>query len=153
MRLRRRQRRPIHYSHHMPDYIRAFSICGLSSDAEVAEVLAREFDSRIVGSKVSEWRKEYPDFNSAVVGAVQDLQAQAITVIGKAIQDGDLSAAKWLLERRNSLFKPSSKIEHDGRIEGIDARIAARLAEDELREMGVILDDEEDYREKPSRVP
>lgn len=139
--MRARGRTTVYFSHAMPDYIRHYTLSGLTSDADVAERLAARFDPEITEEHVKRWRREYRRFNNAVAGALSDTDARAVSVITDAIDSGDVATAKWWLERRNANFKPTAKLEHGGRIEGLDARLANRISEAELRERGIIADD------------
>lgn len=134
------------YSHHMPDWVREHSLSGMVSHDDVASVLRRKFDERITPAHVAQWRRQHAKFESAVVGALNDLQAECMTVIGEAVRGGDVATAKWVMERTNERFKPSSKVDMRSSVQNLDDRLSRRaVSESELRAAGVLYDDETDF--------
>lgn len=135
-------KRTVYYSAHMPDFVRQYSIAGLSSNDDVALLLRQRFDERITAQHVAKWRQQEPKFERAVSGALHELQVEAIHTIRDAIEDGDVSAAKWLLERTNERFRPSSKVDMNSKVETLDERMSKRaISEEELYTNGVLYDD------------
>lgn len=131
------------YHHSMVDYIREFMLCGLTGNAAVADILSQEYDRPIGAEHVAAWRRMYRRFDIVCTHALTQFQAQCMGVIGQAVADGDVATAKWAMERTNPAFRPSAKVEHGGRIEGLGDMLARRVSEDELRKQGILTDDDE----------
>lgn len=84
--------------------------------------------AQIVGiaeQTISSWRKEYPDFDSALVQIKDDLRAQAVGVTIKHMQkkdyidglptDAAAKTAQWMLENiDNKNFSKKQSVEHTG---------------------------------------
>lgn len=138
------------YLHGMASYIEQFSLIGLTGNSEVARILSEQYGQDIAAHDVARWRRQYPRLNAKIVNALDVLQAKSMRVIGNAVDDGDVTTAKWVMERTNDLFKPSSKINLSGRVEGLSDMLARRTSEEQLRAQGVLYDedgkdDDEDY--------
>jgi hypothetical protein len=131
------------YHPSMADYIVEFCLCGMSGNAELAEQIAHGYSMPVTADLVQRWRNQHRRFDRACVASLVQLQAVAMGQISQAIYEGDVATSKWLMERTNAAFKPSSKLEHGGRIEGLGDMLARRVSEDELRKQGVLVDDED----------
>lgn len=130
------------YLHGMASFIESYSLLGLTGNSEVAAILSEHYGQDITSADVARWRRQYPRLNAKIVNALHNLEAKSIKVIANAIDDGDVASAKWVLERRNEHFKPASKINLSGRVEGLSDLLARRMSEDELRAKGVLYDED-----------
>lgn len=132
------------YLHGMADFIASYSLIGLTGNSEVARILSEHYGQDITSSDVSLWRRQHPRLNAKIVNALDNMEAKSIRVVANAIDEGDVATAKWFLERRNEHFKPSSKVNLSGRVEGLSDMLARRASEDDLRAAGVLYDKDED---------
>lgn len=130
------------FFHSMADFIEQFSLTGLTGNSEVARILSEHYGQDITAGDVARWRRQYPRLNMKIVNALDNMSAKCSRVISRAVDDGDVATAKWFLERRNDHFKPSSKLNLSGRVEGLSDLLARRTSEEQLRAQGVLYDDD-----------
>ncbi len=126
----------------MASYIEQYSLIGLTNNSEVAAILAERYGQDITAADISRWRRQYPRLNAKISNALHNMEAKCMRVISNAVDDGDVATAKWFMERRNEHFKPSSKLNLSGRVEGLSDLLARRTSEDQLRAQGVLYDED-----------
>lgn len=134
----------VRYMHSMVDFMEDYVASGLVDNADVARILASAYDAPITAADVAQWRRQYPRFDRRIINGLDELRAEAVGVVVRAIRENDVTTAKWLLERRHPDFKPSSKVDMNGRLEGMEGMLARRVTEAELRKQGILIDDDED---------
>lgn len=130
------------YLHGMASHIEQYSLIGLTGNSEVARILSEHYGQDIAAADVSRWRRQYPRLNAKITNALDNMEAKCARVISTAVDDGDVATAKWFLERRNEHFKPSSRVNLSGRVEGLSEMLARRTSEDQLRKDGVLFDED-----------
>ncbi len=133
----------VRFRHSMADYVQDYLLCGLTGNADIARILAEGYDMPIEAADVARWRRQHARFDAKCTNAQDALQAVSMGVVGRAIKDGDVTTARWYLERTNANFKPSSKVDMSNRIEGLGDMLSRRMTEDELRKQGVLSDDDD----------
>lgn len=128
------------YFHSMVQYMREHVLAGLTKNSDVARVLSAGYGQKIEAGDVARWRRQHPRLNDAIVCGLDNMSAAAAGVVASAIRDGDVATAKWFLERRNVLYKPTAKIEGGGRGGDLDDLLRQRMSEDDLYALGVLKD-------------
>jgi hypothetical protein len=128
------------YFHSMVYYLREHVLSGLSSNSDVARVLSHAYGQNIEAGDVARWRRQHKRLNEVIVCGMDNMNAAAVGVVAGAIHDGDVATARWWLERRNTLFKPTAKIEGGGRGGDLDDLLKQRMSEDDLYALGVLRD-------------
>jgi hypothetical protein len=131
----------VRYFHSMTDHVADYVLSGLTDNSDIARILGDAYDMPITAADVRRWRQEHRRFNAMCVNAHDHLTACAVGVVARAIKDGSTSDAWRYLERTNPRFKPSQKVDHGGRIEGLADMLARRMSEDDLKDQGVLEDD------------
>jgi hypothetical protein len=130
------------FQHSMVDYLREHILAGLAGNGEIARVLADGYAKPIASEHVAAWRRQYARFDMVCTNALEQMHAECAGLLRQSVKDGDVATAKWWLERTNQRFKPASKLEHAGRVEGLGEMLSRRVSEDELRAQGVLIDDD-----------
>jgi hypothetical protein len=132
---------PVRFHYAMCAVVEDHALAGLTGNAELAEILADVFDMPATATHIAQWRRQHPRFNRAVINALHNLDRIAIGNIRREMVEGDVVTSKWWLERRNPLFKPSSKVEHGGKVEGLAELLQRRTSDQELEQEGVLIYD------------
>jgi transposase-like protein len=117
---------------------RTLAMAGITSNAE----LAARFG--VSTTAVANWRKQFPEFEQAIQGGHVELVEEMTDVVVRSAREGDITSARYLLDRRAPAFKPSSKTELSGRVEGLADLIARRVSDEALRAQGVLYDEDDE---------
>lgn len=137
------------FSYHYIDRVRRASLACMVSNADIARVLQRA-DDRITTSHVVRWREQHPSFNRACDQALDEHLEDIANVVAEAAKDGDVGAARYILDRLHPAYMPKTKGEMKHTGEGLDDMLRRRASDDDLRAQGIIRDrqrepDEDDY--------
>lgn len=133
----------VRFHHSMVDFVREHILAGLTGDDDIARILAEGYRKPVGREHVTLWKRQHPRFARVCENAVDNMNAIAVGVVAQAIKDGStVDAWKWL-ERRNELFKPASKVDLTGRVEGLAEMLTRRTSEAQLEKDGVLIYDEE----------
>jgi len=134
----------VRFHHSMVNYIREYMLAGLTGNADIARILGDAYKKPITTDDVARWRRQHPRMDMVCVNSVDHMDAIAVGVVSQAIKDGSTSDAWRWLERRNPNFKPASKVDMSGRVEGLGDMLARRTTNAELIERGVLEVDDGD---------
>lgn len=127
----------------MIEVLRPYVTIGVTGNADVARILSEHFDMNIEAADVARWRRQHKAFDTVIMNSMDNLLATSASVIADAIRAGSVAEAKWLLERRHPDFKPSAKLEHAGRVAGLDEMLKRRTSDEDLYADGVLYDEED----------
>lgn len=130
------------FHHSMVDLLRDYLVAGLEGNDDIARILSEHYSFDVTAGDVARWRREHRRFGMVCVNAIDNLHAVAVGVIAQAIKDGSTAEAKWLLERTNPKFKPTSKLEHGGKVAGLAEMLAGRVTDEQLADDGVLIYDD-----------
>lgn len=124
------------FRHAYVDVARTMSAAGFTSAVE----LAARFN--VTATTIGRWKERFPSFREAIDGGHVEMVAELTHRMLELSREGSESATRFLLERRVDTFKPASKIDHSGKIEGMSEMLARRISTEELVAQGILTDDE-----------
>lgn len=111
-------------------------LSGLETNADIARAL------NVSVAAVKAWRTKYKAFDDAIESTLSQLLVESVEVVRHAIRGGDISTAKWMLERRSPAFRPQQKIEHSADTDTLDVLLKQRASMQDLAEQGIIDNDD-----------
>ena len=136
-----RDKDALRFSHHMVRCVEGYALSGLTSNGEIARILRANFDERITSADVARWRSQQPRLNKVCSITGDFANMVAASKLFEAIQDGDLTTARWWSERRNPAFMPKSKMDVTNP-DTLGERLKRRaMTDDEARGKGLIYDE------------
>jgi hypothetical protein len=133
----------VRFFHGMVDYLDSYVLAGLTGNSDIARILADAYEMSVGKEDVAQWRRQHARFDRLCLNAQDHMNAVALGVVATAIREGSVADAWRWLERRHPDFKPSSKVDMTGRVEGLGAMLARRMSDDELKATGVLIDDDD----------
>ncbi len=129
------------FSWHYLEAVREAAIGGLEASADIAQALRRK-DHRITTEHVTYWRRQYPEFDRECKDALEAANTAVANVVYEAALGGDLAAAKYWLDRRSAAFMPKQKNVHEVGEQLDDILRRRAKTPEELKDMGVLIDQE-----------
>lgn len=124
--------------------VRECIFAGYETDADIGKYACGGASARTVKS----WRLKYPEFNRACERALMDVNIELSQKALDMARAGDASMVKFLLERRNSAFKPRHETTV-GPTGALAELLKMRMSDQEARDRGLILDVPEDVPALP----
>lgn len=115
------------------------SMAGITSTVDIAAHF------NVPESKIRRWREDNPAFNRAFTQGNIEMTLELLEVAKAQALAGDGAQVRYLLDRRAPAFRPVQKIEQTLDSSTLAAIMAKHKLrdEDEMRERGLILDDED----------